>query len=324
MRPVRQLLPEYVIQPDFVDTPDDISSIKPAPKRGIRTRAWCFTLNNPTEQEFECLSTLAPPDPRYIVYQYEVGKKKTPHVQGYIYRLHPVARPLPDLPRAHCTRARGSPQDNQLYCTKEEGRLDGPWERGELPDHGRRTDLDDFFDLASTESDDVLFTHSPSRYARFGAAISRVRCHMAKVKATARYQEGKIPLVIWLWGPTRSGKTSYVFRHHAIEHIYVWSASGGHKGELFFNGYTGQPVLCLDDFYGQIPIALMLRLLDRYPTQIRILYGFMYLAAHTIYITSNVPPSLIYTSPEIPDEVRRAFMKRITRILEFGSDQTHI
>lgn len=80
---------------------------------------WCFTLNNYTEEEYialcnkECF--------KYMVVGKEVGEKGTPHLQGYIQLdkkqrlsfLKKVNR------RAHWKIAKGTPEENYAYCTKE-------------------------------------------------------------------------------------------------------------------------------------------------------------------------------------------------------------
>jgi len=46
------------------------------------TRAWCFTLNNYTEEERDALRSLKC---KYIVFGYERGEEGTPHLQGYVH-----------------------------------------------------------------------------------------------------------------------------------------------------------------------------------------------------------------------------------------------
>lgn len=90
---------------------------KPSP----RSRRWCFTLNNWSDDEFEKLiDVLDQKKCTYIVGK-EVGTKGTPHLQGYIE--FPNAVRFSTLKRfnerLHIEKARGSRDDNITYCSKE-------------------------------------------------------------------------------------------------------------------------------------------------------------------------------------------------------------
>lgn len=104
------------------------------------SRRWCFTLNNPAAGDHEGYLALAEEGgpASYIVLQLEVGESGTPHLQGHIVmrgatRFGAMRRLMP---RAHLEKARGSVASNEAYCTKEEGRQDGPWRAGTAPKVG--------------------------------------------------------------------------------------------------------------------------------------------------------------------------------------------
>jgi len=103
----------------------------------MRATGWCFTINNYTFEEMDACINL-PMD--YKVFGFEVGNKGTPHIQGYLYHHNKVSmRQIKKLlSRAHIEKAKGTPQDNYNYCTK-----DGEYyEFGDLPRKGKRTDMD--------------------------------------------------------------------------------------------------------------------------------------------------------------------------------------
>lgn len=116
------------------------------PKHGI-FKNWVFTLNNPQEDS-ETLMNLLSPLSGYCIFQKEQGSNGTQHYQGYIQftvrKRLTAAKSI--LPRAHWEVARGSPQQCKDYCSKEETRLDGPYETGHMTVQGQRRDIEDFRD----------------------------------------------------------------------------------------------------------------------------------------------------------------------------------
>lgn len=101
----------------------------------MRGHNWCFTYNNWTGEDvkkIECLH--AEGHARYVVFGYERAPTTgTPHLQGYVsfnkqLRIAQVKELIGA--RAHCELARGTPEQNRAYCTKDDGPF---WESGELP-----------------------------------------------------------------------------------------------------------------------------------------------------------------------------------------------
>ena len=92
-----------------------------------RSTTWCFTLNNPTEDEVLLPQSWDPETYKYLVYQLEQGENGTPHLQGYISfnnqkRFSEFRKYFVDE-RAHVAVAKGTAKQNRKYCTKEEGRI---------------------------------------------------------------------------------------------------------------------------------------------------------------------------------------------------------
>ena len=89
----------------------------PTPKK-----AYCFTLNNYSEDEYANLVRVAENECRYAVLGREVGQSGTRHIQGYCmfkkpYRFSTVKNRY--LPRCHIEVAAGSADANKRYCTKD-------------------------------------------------------------------------------------------------------------------------------------------------------------------------------------------------------------
>lgn len=116
----------------------------PALRPAQRNRTWCFTINNPTEQELSDVKGLFPETAKWMVVQKEKGEAETPHLQGVVGFTSPksltACKAL--LPRAHLEVCRDA-KASVAYCSKEEGRLDGPWKLGNCPKPGKRSDLEE-------------------------------------------------------------------------------------------------------------------------------------------------------------------------------------
>lgn len=93
-------------------------------------KKWVFTINNPQDGDDPSVLFDSVRDSiRYAVWQLEQGENGTPHYQGFVLwksrgRRFRGMKEL--MPRAHLEPAKGRCVDNKKYCTKEEGRIDGP------------------------------------------------------------------------------------------------------------------------------------------------------------------------------------------------------
>lgn len=95
-------------------------------RRPNRSKAWCFTINNPTEDDIKDILRLV--DGQSYVFQKEMGELETPHLQGVVQFKN--AREFNALKtavgRAHWEKCKNFAASKR-YCCKAEGRLEGPW-----------------------------------------------------------------------------------------------------------------------------------------------------------------------------------------------------
>ncbi len=89
-----------------------------------------------------------------------------------------------------------------------------------------------------------------------------------------------------IWGEAGSGKTRMAVENNPNHYML----SVPQAGNLWWDGYEGEDVLIIDDFYGGIQYALLLRILDGYQLRIPIKGGFTYALWTKIIITSNKDP----------------------------------
>lgn len=80
----------------------------------------------------------------------------------------------------------------------------------------------------------------------------------------------------------------------------------------WFDGYFDQRIVIIDDFRGEYPLPLLLKLLDRYPMRVPVKGGFTNWAPTKVYITSNVQPEFWY--PEADGRSTAAMLRRLDHI----------
>lgn len=271
-----------------------------------KSRRWIFVENNKDSVKY------AADVMRYMVYQVECGnEKKTKHVQGYVVWSAPrnmtwIKKHFSNT--AHLEIARGTDEQNVAYCTKSETRIDGPYEFGERVKPGKRSDIHELRDEINKGKhweqlvDDDRFVTLCAKYPKF---IDRLHARNLSVKS-ATFRE---VLVTVLHGPAGTGKTSYVYSKHEANSVY--KLDGWKKDSLWFDGYNGQDVLLIDDFYGWIKYSLLLKLLDGYQTRLEVKGGFTYAMWTKVYITSNKSPCEWYKNKGLTEALER----RLHRVL---------
>lgn len=224
-----------------------------------RSVNWVFTLNNPPAV-FSLERTFA--DAKYGVGQLEVGESGTRHFQGYV--IFESRKSLDQvkvlLPGAHWEVRRGSHAQAKTYCTKVDTRLVefDIQEFGIEPlGRGSRSDL-----VSIKEKLDDGVSEADIADEHFG---SWVRYH----KSFREYRNVKTALRNFLtrttvyWGEPGTGKTRRAFEEAGADAYWLAKPNGT---RVFWDGYTGQTNVVIDEFFGWMPRDLMCRICDRYVT----------------------------------------------------------
>lgn len=264
---------------------------------GTDARHWSFTINNPTDLDAEQLSAL---DCVYMVYQKEQGENETPHYQGAFgfSRTKKLTWLSRQLPRAHLTVTRNVPAAIE-YCRKEEGRIDGPWVRGTLPERtqGKRSDLLEIQAkvLAGTSMRTLAEEH-------FNSVVRYGRNLQAVVTAFQPPRDFATKIYVF-WGPTGTGKT---FAAMKFPKVYKTPAIAK-NGMLWFDGYDpiDHETVLVDDFYGGIKWTELLNLTDRYPHLVQSKGGMIQFRPKQIIFTSNTRPESWYPKMDFAPFKRR-------------------
>lgn len=269
-----------------------------------RHRAWVFTDFSVDAPSFGC---------QFLAYQLELCPSSGRlHWQGYAYFAHP--RDLKSckrlLPGAHWEVRRGSHEDALKYVTKTDTRAPGasPVIAGQPPAQGRRRDLEDFCEsiLAGSTNRELAERHPTAllRYSK-GVEVLRVACLPNRTWKTQ---------VVVLWGPAGCGKSRWA---------HEWFPDAYYKDPTrWWNGYSGEKVIILDEFYGQLPLEYMLKLMDRYPLNIETKGGYVKFNGELLILTSNTDPRHWYRGLTADGIVwQPQFFRRIEH--EFRFDDGH-
>lgn len=273
---------------------------------------FCFTLFDYEDHTFD-ISALDNGRIRYLCFGEELCPTTSRrHLQGFIIYGRPTllkdANALDFDNRAHLTVARGSTDENIIYCSKD----------GSFTEFGIRPLVDELpVDrlIARMEEKSItmerIVLELPKSYHQYGRTLER-----AADIILSRNVRDFAPDVYWLWGPTGSGKTREAIRI-ATENPYWFNLSD--KG--WQDGYTGQYGCIIDDFRGSIPYDELLRMLDRYPYSLsrrgRMPIPFL---SRVIVITSSMPPAMVYKKRSAQDGIEQ-LLRRLTEVTEVGGRQ---
>ena len=104
------------------------------PKKGLRARIWIFVWNNPDEISRSHLTGYFDERDTKYIFQLEVGEQGTPHFQGVVqFPNQKTLTALKVISRKIHWEVCKDLKVQIAYCSKEEGRLEGPWFRGFKP-----------------------------------------------------------------------------------------------------------------------------------------------------------------------------------------------
>lgn len=256
-----------------------------------KVRNYCFTLNNYTPEEILDVDLIveAKVGITYVCYGVEVGENSTPHLQGYIELSEP--RPLSwckkidGLVRAHFEPRRGSQSEAITYCKKDgkffefgSKKLEREQQNQNLKQE-RLRNLKRKIEEGATE--DEIFELDP--------VIAVQNDRWVQTQLSKRKPVRAQPLQVLLYyGKPDSGKT-----HRAYE-LYPDLYAIPLGKDLWFNGYSGQREVLIDDFCGAFQLKDLLRLLDKWPVLAPVKQSFCWWCPTTIIVTTNVNPSNWY------------------------------
>lgn len=263
-----------------------------------RSRSWQFTVNNPTEEDWEdCIQM----DCRYYCLGQEIGDNGTDHIQGFVMfaeaRSFMTVKEL--LPRARLEAVTKTPDKAANYCKK-----DGLFtEFGTAPEskekQGKRGGQ------AYVEAMELAIKGD---FKKINAGIY-IRCHR---QLHAIYKENmpapkSMPDMDfhWFYGATGTGKSRAAREEnpdHYIKNLNKW-----------WTHYAGEACVIIEEWHPGMVEALQHMLkqwCDHHPFRAETKGDSMVIRPKKIVITSNYTIEECFPDPRVGETIIRRFKKR--------------
>lgn len=259
-----------------------------------RSRNYVFTLFDWTQLvfDYEHMS--------YLVYQIEKAPETGRlHAQGYV-ELH-NAKTFSALQKvigkAHLESRKGTAKQAREYCMKEESRVEGPWEFGEISQQGKRNDIEKVVALVKEGATlEKISQEAPNEALKFSRGIVFLRQNLDVPQPRQK------PKIWYIWGDSGVGKSKWTRENFPDAYI------ANDCQNAWFDGYDRHKTVVFDEFDGNFPRLTMLRLLD---------YGAIRLPIKGGYVTIHAD-QFVFTSNKSPEEIYHGHPAWLRRISEFG------
>lgn len=294
------------------------------PKALPRVRGWVFTLNNYTPADLVLLQAV---DCKHLVYGCEVAASGTPHVQGYIELENKVGcKALCKLlgGHVHLEPRLGTPAEARDYCLKGEqsheewkdkGKL-GPnfgknavtFEKGVALTPGKRTDILNVREAALTQSMAEIVSNPDFNFQDIQIA--------KEVKKYCTKGRDWMTKVIWLYGPSSTGKSTYARKICADEGFL--DPHYHDKVGTWWDSYDGHEAVILDDFRDYWwPMSYNNNMLTGHNFRVEVKHGSAFFVPKLIVYTSVLGPKEQYRGVAGDREPLKQLLRRITEIYRF-------
>jgi len=259
----------------------------------IRSRGWCFTCNNWTEDDITKLQI----DYEYLIYGKEVGDSGTPHLQGYIH--FKSQRTFKSLQKKmgcsfHIEKRKGSVLQAVDYCKKE----------GDFVEFGNQpigavgkkcTNKERIKRLREAPLNELVDSGELSMFSV--SAIKKARVILAQENSAYNHDDVRGE---WYWGPPGTGKSRKAREENPDAFIK--------SQNKWFCGYAGEKVIILDDLDSNVLGHYLKIWTDRYACSGEIKGGTVNLQHEKFIVTSNYHPDSLWTEDhEMLEAVKRRF-----------------
>lgn len=270
-------------------------SQEPAIDKSRKTRNWCFTINNPTEDP-----TL-PPTAKYLIFGREVAPETgTPHLQCFIiFKSQVRFNTVKTLfPRANIRACDGSAAQNITYCMK-----DGDFiELGTAPISKRKQGemeaerWEEAWESAKKGNLDDVPADIRLRYYNTLKTIAKDHMVMPPSNPTLESE--------WWYGASGTGKSREAYDTYPTAYRKMCNK--------WWDGYRNEETVILEDLdqkHGVLVHHLKLWA-DHHPFIAEVKGGASAIRPKRIIVTSNVHPAEIWTDAFDIEPILRRFKLR--------------
>lgn len=282
-------------------------------------RNWCFTENKIDSGLVEKLAKMED-GLKNFRYQKEEGESGNVHWQGYLEfdqpkRLSWLKNTLSSS--AHWEVRKGTQAQALLYVTgmdhpEKTGKVLEPWVDGGVwkSEKGKRNDLIALRDACKEGTKDIDILEN-DELAPLALRYNRAMKWAQSVYRQAETNQFRTVEVTVLFGDSGTGKTRNVFDMFGYNNVF--KIRRPNHGALWYDGYEGQEILLMDEFYGDwMKHSELLEILDGYPLRLDVKGSHTWANWNKVYLTSNKHPSEWYSKRGMTKELAR----RITNVVE--------
>ena len=212
---------------------------------------------------------------------------------------------------AHWEKRIASHYANVVYCSKQDK---DPYIYDDRK-QGHRSDVDELYQMIKDGA-------SVKDIMEFNFSLWMRNYRAIQIAIDLQYQPRNpalgAPNVIWLYGPTGTGKTRYVYDNHDFRDIYKVDLSND------WTGYTQQKVVIIDEFQeSMFNFRRLLSLLDRYPMRLNTKGSSVHFNSPIIYITSEHHPRYMFPTTRADSDDLQQLLRRLQKIENFGNKIPH-
>lgn len=263
-------------------------------------KRWCFTINNPQEEDKFWLFGGHPVLDKieYYILQEERGEEEgTIHWQGFLIlkkreKLSWMKKNISK--RGHFEVARGTNEQARDYCRKEDTYTGGlRQEFGQLPEKEKAKKSSERLEEAAEELNNIKDIYKRPRDVKSMTLLCPGFISAYKELTSDILGPYRPELqILTLIGPPGCGK-SYSIEKHFPGH---GRCICGNNGVWFQNPLSD--VMVFEEFCGQIQLQRMLQFLDPYPLALEVKGGMRPAMFSLVIITSNTTPDGWYKGDE--------------------------